>query len=55
MNQTKVYLDEFPVNEEGLLLVSDVALIEALRRRAERQKEARKAHTDESTLGVKPS
>ena len=31
MNQNKVYLDEFPVNEEGLLLINDLALIEALR------------------------
>ena len=54
MNQTKVYLDEFPVNEEGFLLVGDVALIEALRRRAERQ-EAREAPTDENALSTPSS
>ena len=55
MNQNKVYLDEFPVNEEGLLLVNDLALIEALRRRAERQQAVRKTQTDENTLSTKPS
>ena len=55
MNQTE-YLDEFPVNEEGLLLVSDLALIEALRRRAERRENAQDApRVGEPQAGIESS
>lgn len=55
MDQAERYLEEFPVNEEGFLLVNDLALIEALRRRAERQKAVQSTHADEMQLGVKSS
>ena len=42
MSQPEIYLEEFPVNEEGLLLVDDLALIEALRQRRARQEEEHK-------------
>ena len=41
MNQPNpTYIGEFPVNDSGLLLVNDLALIEALRRRAARKEAA---------------
>ncbi len=55
MNQPKVYLDEFPVNEKGLLLVNDLALIEALRRRAKQQRAVKEVRADEPSLSAKPS
>ena len=56
MNQTKVYIEEFPANEEGLLLVDDLELIEALRRRAKRQEGVKRAHAvSETQVSVKPS
>ena len=55
MNQTKVYVEEFSVNEEGLLLVDDLELIEALRRRAKRQEDTQTHVASEARLSVKPS
>ena len=56
MNRYKsTYLDEFPVNEEGFLLVNDVALIEALRRRAEHKKADRDTPAHDTQITVKSS
>lgn len=56
MNRYKnTYLDEFPANEEGLLLVNDVALVEALRRRAERKKAEQDAPARRVQLTAEPS
>ena len=49
-----IYLEEFPANEEGLLLVDDLELLEALRRRAERQ-ETKNATSTYAQIGVQAS
>ncbi len=56
MNQYRnTYLDDFPVNEEGLLLVNDPELIEALRRRAERKKADQDVPAYNAQITVKSS
>ena len=56
MNRVRVYLEEFPVNEEGLLLVDDLELIAALRRRAKRRECIQGTRvTNETQTSVKPT
>ena len=49
-----IYLEEFPANEEGLLLVDDLELLEALRRRAEHQ-ETKNTTPTYAQVGVQAS
>ena len=49
-----MYLEEFPVDEEGLLLVDDLELLEALHRRAKHQ-EAKNATSTYAQIDVQAS
>ena len=56
MNQYKnTYLDDFPVNEEGFLLINDPELIKALRRRAELKKADQDVPAYDAQITVKSS